>query len=171
MNKPFSLKKQVLSLIIALLLSIASTNAASADNGNPPQPPPTPVVIRQGGPVIHTESALPVGDLLVAAASVYRAGWTDAYWVFYPWPPKWEHHGSHNSQSDLVEDNIWVDGSLKVQSIVVDSCSNHTSGQYAQCGTDKTYYWKYTIVATSWHYFHKSGWVDQNFSTSKTINP
>ena len=166
MNNLF--KKLRFALVIVLLLSIASANVVLADGGKPP--PPTPVVIRQGGPVVHSEPAVPIGDFLLSAATVYRAGWTDAYWVWY-YPANIEHHGSHNSQSDLVENNIWADGNLKVKGVVVNSCSSHTGGQYTHCETSKTYYLKYSITAKSWHYFHTSGYVDQNFTTSKTINP
>jgi hypothetical protein len=156
------------ALVITLILSGTFVNVASADDGKPP--PPTPVVIRQGGPVVHSEPAMPIGDSLLFAATVYRAGWTDAYWVWY-YPLNIEHHGSHNSQSDLVETNIWADGSLKIKGVTVHSCANHTSGQYAQCETNKSYYEKNAITAKSWHYFHTSGYTDQNFTTSKTVNP
>lgn len=165
----FSLAKAVLVVAFALILSGSFTNAAFADDGNPPQPNPPPVVIRQGGPVVLREVAVQVVNSLFAPTA-YRAGWSDAYWVWY-YPLNWEHHGSHNSQSDLVENQIWADGSLKVNGYNVASCSNHTSGQYAHCDTSKTYYIKYSMTAKSWHYFHKTGYVDQNFTTSKTVNP
>jgi len=158
------------ALILSLLFSGATASAAFADDGVPPAPTPEPVVIRQGGPVIHDELAVPSRGSLLPAAAPIRRGWTDAFWVWYPvWV--WTHNGSHNSQSDLVENNIWADGNLTIKGVVVSSCSKHTSGQYAQCGTSKTLYEKLSFTAKSWHFFHKTGYADTSFTTAKTLNP
>lgn len=158
-------------LSMMLIMSLMPIGVVSADDGNPPPPTATPVTIRQGGPVVHVESAISNGGAAPAGVEVTRSGWTDAWWDWY-YPLTYIHRGSHNSQSDLVEDQIWADGNLKrTGGATIASCSNHTSGQYANCMTSKTYYIMYAVTATSWHYFHKSGWTDQNFTTSKSITP
>lgn len=168
-------KKAIYILMVTMLLLVASTNMVFADSGTPPTPPDAPsepVVIRQGDPVIHKEIAIPLEKSLgpLSVTDVYRAGWTDAYWEWF-YPVNVEHHGSHNSQSDLVENQIWADGSLNVDGSNVHSCSDHKSGQFAGCVTTKVYYLPFQITATSWHFFQKTGFTDQNFSTSKTVTP
>lgn len=164
-----------IALGLALFLSMAVTNVVYANDETNFQQETGPIVIRQGGPVVDRVPAIPVGNnLLASLATVYRAGWTDATYVYYPTPlpAKWEHNGSHNSQSDLNEDDIWADGTLKVGTAgVVDSCANHTVGYNAHCFTSKTYQWKYTFTAKSWSFFHETGYGDQTLITEKTLNP
>lgn len=161
-------------ILFMLIVSMFPVPDVNANTDFPPPNDQSPIVIRQGGPTIRIVPVYPSTPRLSDSmtTTVYRSGWTDATWVYYPYPLKYEHNGSHNSESDLVEEQIWVDGSLNVgDSGVVHSCSNHSAGQYAQCGTSKTYSWKYKFTATSWHFYHKSGYVDQNFKTAKTLTP
>ncbi|MCE5293105.1 MAG: hypothetical protein LLF94_00640 [Chlamydiales bacterium] len=166
-------KSLVFALVIALLSTTASINVAYADDGVTPQPTETPIVIGKGGSVVYSEPVKTKGGLnsLAISATSYRRAWSDAYWVFYPSNKTWTHNGSHNSESDLVEEKIWTDGTLKVKEIVVASCSKHTSGQYAGCNTSKLYSWKYAITAKTYSFFHKTGYVDQSFTTSETVTP
>jgi len=93
--------------------------------------------------------------------ALYRAGYSDVY------QSGDNMKGSHNSQSDLVEDKIWVDGAIK-RSLHEwdDSCSRHIQGQFAHCSTSMfdpqgpNFY-----TAHSWHYFEKAGYADEQFET------
>ncbi len=99
--------------------------------------------------------------------NIYRAGWSDAYrndcgQYYYCLG------GSHISQSDLVEEQIWVDGSIKTN---LDGtwrafCSKHSEGQSAPCSSswDPGGIWS-SGTAHSWHHFHKTGYVDDDFQT------
>jgi hypothetical protein len=177
MKSPLCSKRAIHIFVVTMLLLVASTSVAFADNGTPITHQDTTsesFIIRQGDPVIYKEIAIPSGKSLdpLSPTALYRAGWTDAYWDMLIFPFfTINHHGSHNSQSDLVENQIWVDGNLEVNGNNVDSCSNHKSGQFAGCITTKIDQWKYSITATSWHFFHTPGYVDSNFSTAKTVNP
>ncbi|MCO7224047.1 hypothetical protein [Pleionea sp. CnH1-48] len=104
--------------------------------------------------------------------SIKRRGSTDAWlsWV-WSWDWKefgWDHSGSHVSSSDLWEGKIWIDGYLKITTDGGwrETCNNHTSGNYAHCGTRFFQLIPRTIRAESRHYFHSSGYVDQTFNSS-----
>lgn len=173
MNNQMFYKRLICPLVIALLISAAFSNVAFADDGTTSQitPIPTPFIDRQGGPVIHREPILRTSGSVNAPLDIYRAGWTDA-WRTTLWEDGMlyvHHQGSHNSQSDLVEEQIWVDGSLNVDGYSVASCPNHSSGQFVSCVTDYRLHISYPETATSWHFFHKSGYTDQNFQTQKSI--
>ena len=96
---------------------------------------------------------------------LYRAGYSDAYLI-----STHTYGGSHTSQSDLVEQQIWTDGGLKKSGDTGwrDTCSLHQGGQFASCNTDYT--GDRPTIAHSWHFFHKTGYVDSNFQTEDTYN-
>lgn len=100
------------------------------------------------------------------AASIYRSGWTDA-WLSLDWD-SWEHHGNHNSSSDLWETHIGIDGRLKVtaESGWRDTCSIHTSGKSYTCATSFHHYLPRTIRAESTHTFQTPGYVNDLFYTA-----
>lgn len=72
--------------------------------------------------------------------------------------------GDHDSESELFENDIWVDGCIKRtgNSTWADCDSDRTSGHIAHADTymSGTYGWQYT--AKSWHHFHTTGYVDWN---------
>jgi len=105
-------------------------------------------------------------ETMLAAATIYRSGYTDAYGTCCTW----NLYGSHTSDSDLFESQIWADGYLKYQSQTgwMASCSNRTSGSRAHCNTSFTG-WYQTIYAETKHHFHTSGYVDSNFTTGDTF--
>jgi len=98
--------------------------------------------------------------------ALYRSGYTDA-WIHWE-PPGFGHYGSHTSDSDLFEQEIWVDGYLRPLSSTGwwATCSDHRVGQRATC---LTYFWYpvfcRNIYAESLHHFHTDGFEDDNFKT------
>jgi hypothetical protein len=78
---------------------------------------------------------------------------------------------SHLSMSDLFEDEIWVDGAIKIsgQGWYM-SDDDHTSGMFAHVNTEMPDpQFSQTFIAHSWHHFHTSGWVDLNNETEDNI--
>jgi len=74
-------------------------------------------------------------------------------------------HGSHTSESsDLVEDQIWVDGAIRrTTQGWRNSCSMHNAGMIATCHTEMPdANGSQTYEAKSWHHFHKTGYADWN---------
>ncbi|MCL4488520.1 MAG: hypothetical protein M1570_10380 [Chloroflexi bacterium] len=100
----------------------------------------------------------------------YRAGWTDEYQCGDA--PVYA-CGSHNSQSDLNEEEINIDGAARRTDITgwQDFQQKHTVGKIA-VATTKIYYGPlgrlYTAIGHSWHHFHKTGYVDDDFQTEDT---
>lgn len=120
------------------------------------------------GAVVHQEAVRPL-DRAMAPLAVYRSGWTDG-WYDWHWP-LFSLVGSHDSDSDLVEDQIFVDGFMDVKIVGKwsDSCFHHTTGTHAHCNTLKKYYLKYSFYVESHHFFHKEGYGDQYFETGKVV--
>jgi hypothetical protein len=137
--------------------------------------PGPPVDVRPGEPppgaVVRRVQARPLGgdvqSLGGGMRTSYRSGWTGC-WYEYHWPADIIHVGSHTSASDLVEDEIKVDGFMKIKTYWDDSCRHPTSGKMAHCNTRKVYHIPYTFYAESHHFFHKAGYQDDYFETSKT---
>lgn len=126
-------------------------------------------VFNPGSIAVALVAPLAQGNLpSMAAATVYRSGSTDAWLSWAPMPPGWDHFGGHTSGSDLWENEIWVNGYLKIttDSGWRTSCSNHVSGNSAYCTTTFFQLIPRTIKAQTNHHFHTSGYVDQNFTTS-----
>jgi hypothetical protein len=98
--------------------------------------------------------------------NLYRAVWTDEYGCGYT------ACGSHNSQSDLLEEKIWVDGAAKWSwaSGWQTSCGKHTAGHLAQCGTTlaQDFCAVWTAIGHSWHYFHTANYGDLDTQTEDT---
>ncbi|GAB4500755.1 MAG: hypothetical protein Fur0035_02950 [Anaerolineales bacterium] len=99
-----------------------------------------------------------------------RRGSTDA-WLNWVWNPPYfgfEHFGAHHSSSDLSEDEIWVDGFLKItnDSSWRDTCSQERSGKNAYCVTSFFQVMSRSIQAKSDHHFHLRGYKDNDFSTA-----
>jgi hypothetical protein len=106
-------------------------------------------------------------------SSIYRAGYTDI----------WEEgigedqtvRGSHNSQSDLYEETIDIDGRIKKNGQGWSNyCGAPSSGTFHGCATSMAdprphFDWD-DFTAKSDHYFHTSGYNDDNFSTQDTLN-
>ncbi len=94
----------------------------------------------------------PVGMSFNSKLLVYRSGWTD----------RW----TSESDSDLWEDSIRVSAYLYwyVSSSwqFEDSCTDSTSGHHAAC---RTYGGGDENRQNGYHYFQKSGYVDQSFQT------
>jgi hypothetical protein len=113
-----------------------------------------------------------IDDARAIAAAQMRRGSTDA-WLAWSWNFDWkkwgwDHIASHNSNSDLWEDEIWVDGALKIttDSSWRELCPNHTSGNNTTCTTRFFQVLPRTIKAESSHYFKKSGFVNSSFKSS-----
>ncbi len=175
-----------ITLGVTLLLAVLQpAGSVLAEGTQPPQVPPTDdsqvipwlgpdvpgLVSGEGGYRVFGPNAVlivpiePVASGPDSIETIYRAGWTDAYLGSYP-----KHNGSHNSQSDLVEQENWVDGAIRPQSQPGswrDSCSKHQGGQFSNCPT--SYDATGTSVAHSWHYFHTSGYADSDFQTEDTV--
>jgi hypothetical protein len=175
-------------VLLALLLS-AVPGVVLADEPPPDEPLPGAVLADEPvlgppvgyrvdepspGAVVHREAVQPLGGRIqslgdgVRPMTTYRSGWTNA-WHEWHWPLNWGHVGSHNSDSDLVEDEIWVDGFMKIKSYWDDSCKRHTSGTSAHCRTELTYHLVYNFYVESHHTFHKAGYPDTYFETGKSI--
>lgn len=77
--------------------------------------------------------------------------------------------GRHSSDSDLLEDQIRVDGALqKDGGPVVDDCIGSRTVSHATSCTNEVSTVNFgpgTYVGKSYHYFHKSGYVDTNLYT------
>lgn len=118
--------------------------------------------------VVAAESVTSEQAEALLPATSYRSGSTDAWLNYVAMPPGWDHFGGHTSGSDLWEDEIWVDGFLKITTDANwrTSCQNHASGRSAYCATSFFQYIPRTIKSKSNHHFHKSGYIDNNFSTS-----
>ena len=136
-------------------------------------PPSTNGVVGKNGYKVFDPGAIGIvsitpsgesGDMTIM--TVYRSGWTNAWLDFGTW--QWHHFGSHTSDSDLWEDEIWVDGFLKVTTDPGwrDACDNHRAGDNSYCGTNFDHILPRTIYAKSDHHFHTDGYVDNNFSTA-----
>ena len=72
--------------------------------------------------------------------------------------------GDHDSESDLSEGQIWVDGCIKKTGnpTWADCDSNRTSGHIAHADTFVSGAYGTQYTAKSWHHFHTSGYVDWN---------
>jgi hypothetical protein len=79
--------------------------------------------------------------------------------------------GSHTSQSDLNEQEVWVDGAIRHSSASwVDSCRDHAAGFFAHCDTTMLTYEFQTYVGHGWHHFHKSGYIDSDAQTEDRVS-
>ena len=149
----------------------------SPDYGDLPLGPPPGYRIDEPSPgaVVHREVIHPLGvplDSGMNLMTLYRSGWTDG-WFNWFWPSWWDHVGSHTSDSDLQEDQIWVDGFQKrpAMSGWWATCSDHRSGETtAHCNSVKRMHIPYTFYAESHHTFKKAGYADSYFETGKTIS-
>lgn len=100
---------------------------------------------------------------VVAAATPYRRGSTDVWGSCCTW----NFGGSHTSDSDLFEAEIWSNGYLKYKSDTgwKNSCRDQSSGVRAHCNTSFSGWYK-KIYGETKHHFHTSGYVDNNMTTS-----
>lgn len=74
--------------------------------------------------------------------------------------------GQHSSNSDLLEDQIRVDGTIqKTNEPILDDCADPKTGHFANCGTYGNS-GSGTYVAKSYHYFRKSGYTDSTLNTA-----
>jgi hypothetical protein len=106
------------------------------------------------------------GDIGTLGTGLYRHALTDI------WEAGGETvMGSHTSDSDLYEDEIWVDGAIKIDGQGwYDSDEDHTTGMFAHCTTQMPDpIWLQTFIAHSWHHFHTDGYVDWNPETEDSI--
>jgi hypothetical protein len=108
----------------------------------------------------------------ITPLTLYRSGYTDA-WYFWLGPfAGYAYFGSHTSDSDLWEQQIWVDGFLKrkEQRGWMNTCSTHTSGWRAHCNT--SFQWESTCAyGESYHFFHTPGYQDDRFITRDQAGP
>jgi hypothetical protein len=119
---------------------------------------------------IRALRASEAASLSIDPMALYRSGYTDA-WIHWE-PAGFGHYGSHTSDSDLFEQQIWVDGFLRPLSQPSSwwsQCQDHRSGHRATC---TTYFWYpvfcRNIYAESFHHFHTDGYADDDFKTSDT---
>lgn len=79
--------------------------------------------------------------------------------------------GDHDSESDLFEGQIWVDGCIKIKgnSTWADCDSHRTSGHIAHADTFVSGAYGTSYTAKSWHHFHTSGYIDWNPTTSDSV--
>jgi len=178
-----------ISVLLTLLMNVIP-GVALADDPSPDKVLPgtvladEPVIgpatgysIDEPGPnaVVHKEAVQPLDDNTLQSlspgnsiAAIYRSGWTDG-WHDWIYPLTIRHVGSHNSDSDLNEDQIKVDGFMRMTSSWSDSCKRHTSGTSAHCRTEVTANLFYSFYVESHHSFHKSGYPDTYFETGKNV--
>lgn len=81
--------------------------------------------------------------------------------------------GSHNSESPLNEDEIWIDGAIKKSGQSwYDSASSHTAGYFVNVSTEMPddFWYINTYIAHSWHHFHESGYVDWDPQTEDSMS-
>jgi hypothetical protein len=171
--------------LMALLLSVGSGVArADGPDGNgqiipnlgPVVPGLTPGVggYKVFGPdAIKREPIRRLGSVGISPTTpntLYRAGWTDEYQC----ADNGQYAcGSHNSQSDLYEQEINVDGAARRNDSQgwQDYQQQHTVGHIAVCFT-RIYYGPigrfYTAIGHSWHHFHTNGYGDSDFQTEDT---
>ena len=105
----------------------------------------------------------------LAGTGLYRRAATDAF--TYNCGSSWRCGGAdHDSQSDLFEQEIWVDGCLKYRGNqtwqVCDE--DHTSGFIAHADTSLPGCFLCSFEARSWHHFHTPGYRDWNPVTGDT---
>jgi hypothetical protein len=112
------------------------------------------------------------GGETTAPLTLYRSGYTD---VWYTWGGPFQpyvYNGSHTSDSDLWEEQIWVDGYLKRRNQIgwMNNCRDHTAGSRAQCNT--SFEWSAVCAyGESQHFFHTTGYADDHFTTSDQNGP
>lgn len=127
------------------------------------------------GAVVHRVEVRPLDGQVQSLNSemrpmaTYRSGWTDG-WHDWIYPITIRHVGSHNSDSDLDEDQIGVDGFMRIGGPSWDdSCDRHISGTSAHCRTEVTANFFYSFYVESHHSFHTAGYPDTYFETGKSI--
>lgn len=182
---------KLLAMIILpiLVLSLWSNRALAGEpppegpvetpSGGPPLGPPPGYRIDEPSPgaVVHRVRIRPLDtDAQVARdilpMSIYRSGWTDGWFEWF-YPHFWDHVGSHTSDSDLTEDQIWVDGFQRRVGMNGwwATCEDHKQGySTAHCNSVKRLQIFYTFYAESHHTFRTAGYQDDYFETGKTIN-
>lgn len=105
----------------------------------------------------------------LAGTGLYRRAATDAF--TYNCGSIWGCGGAdHDSQSDLFEQEIWVDGCLKYRGNPTwQVCDDdHTSGFIAHADTSLPGCFLCSFEAKSWHHFHTPGYRDWNPVTGDT---
>ena len=180
-------------LLVLIMLALTPVSVARAQTGSDgPFPPPVPnseeakqVLPELGkneqgptpgegdykvfGPDAIKSVTVETAGKALMPSTVYRAGWTDVY------RDGDRVNGSHNSQSDLYEDSIHAEGSLQETGLgIINGCNEGPRpGSFASCTTSLPRYecWDLMFVykGHSWHYFHKSGYVDNRFETGETV--
>jgi hypothetical protein len=182
-------KKIYVSLLIALTILIILSDQVCADG--PPLPEGVQVLPELGpavpgqtpgvngykvfGPnAVRQVKVQPLAEGMksVAPLTLYRSGYTDV-WYYWKGPfQPYVYNGSHTSDSDLQEQQIWVDGFLKRrgQTGWMDDCDDHTSGSRAHCNT--SFEWSAVCAyGESIHFFHTDGYVDDQFETADQDGP
>jgi len=153
-------------VLLVLLLNIASGMALAQGPGHIKEPPRCSDMPDAQIPGTKPGSAcrVPVavaGKGMLTLDTVYRSGWTHTY--------------SSESDSDLVEDSIkveawlyWVHG--EDNRSIEDDCEDpRTYSSHAGCRTFGSGGGSgSTMQQDGYHYFHKSGYVDENFQTQDT---
>lgn len=106
----------------------------------------------------------------VCVASITKTGLSSNIFVYRS---GWTHTATSESDSDLAEDQINVDGFKYIRWVaggswqLDDSCDDHrTNTSHAACRTFGS--GGVAEKQDGYHYFHKSGYGDTNFSTSDT---
>lgn len=132
---------------------------------------PGGVVGKNGYKVFHPGAIAEVTVTALQAPAAVRRGFTDA-WLAWSWDWDWkkwgwDHRATHESTSDLWEEEIWVDGTLKVTTDTSprELCTQHTTGNRAVCNTKFFQIIPRTIRGDSFHHFKKAGYADSNFNT------
>jgi hypothetical protein len=177
LKKALTLLMLSISIFVAVETSFADANMGAGVNKNTAvevRPDLGPMIekglVGENGYKVFNPGAIASAPIISKnrglAASIYRSGWTDA-WLSLDWN-SWEHHGNHDSSSDLWETHIGIDGRLKVtiDSGWRDTCSIHTSGSSYLCSTSFHHVLPRTIKAESTHTFQTPGYVDEIFYTA-----
>ena len=172
-------RRTLIMIVLAAILVMANVRFAAADDGGetevhsdlgPAEEGLTPGV---GGYKVFGPDAIAIqsiqsvkGNGLMTLDVLYRTGTTDIFEISGP-----AVKGSHSSESDLFEDEIWIDGAIKEEGQGwYDSNYLHTSGMFAACYTqmpDRN--WLQTFIAHSWHHWHTNGYNDWNPETEDSI--
>lgn len=110
---------------------------------------------------------------LSATDITWRGASTDA-WRYWNGPFQYyDDYGSHTSDSDGFEDEIFADGYLRNTGYTTGwraSCSDRHSGSRAWCQSHWIS-WYMCLYAETKHHFHTNGYVDWNPTTADTDAP
>lgn len=111
-------------------------------------------------------------ELTISGTGLYREGRTDTYLIMRD---KMYAEATHNSESDLFEEDIRVEGAIKQDGFgwadnCVDPESGIRSGHLAHCQTSMPYpQFLKTYIGHSWHHFHTTGYVDDDFQSEDRV--